>query len=107
MDGGCGRRIVARRTRITTWYARQFRRLVESGTERSRAVARTINALAAADDLPGPVDFQAVEKPVGRAWVRRVGGRNIWLWYRFSDAELMLLTLTTAPPLPLDEPESP
>jgi hypothetical protein len=44
---------------------------------------------------------------VGRAWVRRVGGRNIWLWYRFSDAELMLLTLTTEPPLPLDEPESP
>jgi hypothetical protein len=67
-------------------------------------VARTVNALSAADELPGHSDFEAVEKPVGRAWVRRVGGRNIWLWYRFSDTEVMLLTLTTEPPIPVDEP---
>jgi hypothetical protein len=68
-------------------------------------VARTINAPPAADELPGPSDFEATEKPVGRAWVRRVGGRNIWLWYRFSDGEVMLLTLTTEPPVPLDDPD--
>jgi hypothetical protein len=66
-------------------------------------VARTIDALTSVDDLPGPSDFEAIEKPVGRAWVRRVGGRNIWLWYRFSEVEVMLLTVTTEPPVPLDD----
>src|SRR5262245_20481627 len=103
MDGGCGGRVVARRTRVTTWYARQFGRLITFGSERSLAVARTVNALTSADDLPGPSDFEALEKPIGRAWVRRVGGRNIWLWYRFNDVEVMLLTVTTEPPVPVDE----
>lgn len=94
---------MARRTRVTTWYARQFGRFIKSGSQRSLAVARTVSALTAADELPGPSDFEAVEKPVGRAWVRRVSGRNIWLWYRFNDAEVMLLTLTTDPPVPFDE----
>jgi hypothetical protein len=67
------------------------------------AVARTVNALSAADQLPGTSDFEAIEKPVGRAWVRRVAGRNIWLWFRFNDAEVMLLTLTTEPPVPVDD----
>jgi hypothetical protein len=62
-----------------------------------------VNTLTSADDLPGPSDFEAIEKPVGRAWVRRVGGRNIWLWYRFNDAEVLLLTLTTDPPVPVDD----
>jgi hypothetical protein len=66
-------------------------------------VGRTVQTLAAADELPGPSDFEAIEKPVGRAWVRRVGGRNIWLWYRFNDTELMLLMLTTEPPIPVDD----
>ena len=105
MDGGCGRRVVARGTRVTTWYARQYGRLIKFGSERSLAVARTVNALTSANELPGPSDFEAHEKPVGRAWVRRVGGRNIWLWYRFNEVEVMLLTLTTEPPVPLnDEP---
>lgn len=87
---------MARRTRVTTWYARQFGRLIKFGSERSLAVARTVNALTAADELPGPSDFEAREKPVGRAWVRRIGGRNIWLWYRFNENEVMLLAVTTA-----------
>jgi hypothetical protein len=93
---------VARRTRVTTWYARQFGRLITPPSERSRAVARAVIALTAADELPGPSDFEAIEKPVGRAWVRRVSGRNIWLWYRFNEAEVMLLTVTTEPPIPID-----
>jgi len=76
VDGGCGRRIVARGTRVTTWYARQFGRLIKFGSERSLAVARTVNALTGADELPGPSDFEAEQKPVGRAWVRRVGRRR-------------------------------
>src|SRR5262245_62062126 len=103
LGGGRGRRLVARGTRITTWYARQFGRLSGSGSERSLAIARTVNALTSRDDLPGPGDFEAIEKPVGRAWVRRVSGRNIWLWYRFTNTEVLLLTLTTDPPIPVDD----
>ena len=73
------------------------------GSERSLAVGRTVSALTSADELPGPADFEAREKPVGRAWVRRVAGRNLWLWYRFNDEEVSLLTLTTEPPVPLDD----
>jgi hypothetical protein len=98
---------VARRTRITTSYARQFGRLIKFGSERSLAVARSVNALSAAGELPGTSDFEAVEEPVGRAWVRRVGGRNLWLWYRFNDTEVLLLTLTTEPPVPLDDDSKP
>jgi hypothetical protein len=94
---------VARRARVATWYARQFGRLIRFGSDRSLAIARTINALAAASELPGPSDFEAREKPTGRAWVRRIGGRNIWLWYGFNDDEVMLLTLTTEPPVPIDD----
>jgi len=77
--------------------------LIKSGSERSLALGRTISALIAADVLPGMSDYEALEKPIGRAWVRRVGGRNIWLWYRFNESEVMLLTITTEPPIPFDE----
>lgn len=94
---------MARRTRVTTWYARRFHRFVKFGSERSLAVARTVNAITSADHLPGPSDFEASEIPVGRARVRRVGGRNLWRWYHFNDSEVMLFTVTTEPPIPLDD----
>ena len=47
--------------------------------------------------------MEATLRPVGRAWVRRVKGRNLWLWYRFDDAEVMLIAVTTEPPVPLDD----
>ena len=62
-----------------------------------------MRALIAADKLPGPSDFEATRKPFGRAWVRRVAGRNLWLWYRFDEEEVMLVALTTDPPVPLDD----
>jgi hypothetical protein len=65
-------------------------------------VGRTIGALAAATELPGASDYEASVNPVGKAWVRRVGGRNLWLWYRFTDEELTLVTVTIEPPIPLD-----
>lgn len=94
---------MARRTRVTTWYARQVGRLISPGTERAQAVARSVRALAAAEELPGASDFEAMLRPVGRAWVRRVKGRNLWLWYRFDDAEVMLIAVTTEPPVPLGD----
>lgn len=70
------------------------------------AVARTVRAVTAAEELPGASDFEATKKPFGRAWVRRVGARNLWLWYRFDAQEVMLVALTTEPPVPFDrEPQ--
>jgi hypothetical protein len=59
-----------------------------------------VRALLAADELPAAADFEASGRPMGRAWVRRVGGRNLWLWYRFTDVEVILVTVTTDPPMP-------
>ena len=93
---------MARRVRISTWYARTGGRLLSGGTDRAAAVGRTIGALAVATALPGPSDYEATIHPVGKAWVRRVGGRNLWLWYRFTDEELTLVTVTIEPPIPLE-----
>ena len=89
--------------RISTWYARTAKPFLRHGTPRTDAVGRTTRALAAADVLPGPMDYAAKGHPAGRAWVRRVGGRNMWLWYRFTDDEVVLVTVTTDPPVPLDD----
>ena len=94
---------MARRVRVTTWYARSASKILREGTSRPQAVGRTIRALSGAEDLPGVSDYEATGKRVGRAWVRRVGGRNLWLWFRFTEEELVLLTVSTEPPVPLDE----
>ena len=88
---------------MSTWYARTAGPFLRHGTPRADAVGRTTRALAAADVLPGPMDYEAKAHPVGRAWVRRIGGRNVWLWYRFTDDEVVLVTVTTDPPVPLDD----
>ncbi len=93
---------MARRTRVTTWYARQFGKIAKPGSERALAVARTVRALADTSELPGHADFECSERPVGRAWVRRVAGRNLWLWYRFTADEVLLLAVTTEPPVPIE-----
>lgn len=94
---------MARRVRVSTWYARTAGPTLKHGTPRADSVGRTTRALAAAEALPGPTDYEAKGHPFGRAWVRRVGGRNLWLWYRFTDEELVLVTVTTDPPVPFDE----
>lgn len=93
---------MARRARVATVFARNVGCAVKPGSERALAVARNVRALAAADELPGPSDFEASRKPFGRAWVRRLGGRNLWLWYRFDALEVLLVAVTTDPPVPLD-----
>jgi hypothetical protein len=57
-------------------HARQYGRLIKFGSERSLAVARTVKALTSGDEPPGPSYFEAIERPVGRAWVRRVTAGN-------------------------------
>jgi hypothetical protein len=43
-----------------------------------RAVMSTVRAIADAPQLPGPGDFETEFRP-GRAFVQRVGGRNLWV----------------------------
>jgi hypothetical protein len=69
------------------------------GTRLGAAVGRTVNVLSA-NPLPGPQDFQALIPPTDRAWVRRVPNENVWIWFRFDDGSLLLVTLTNHPPVP-------
>jgi hypothetical protein len=94
---------VARRVRLTSWFTREVARVLPQRSTRGQALGRTLAALANAPRLPGPQDFEATTRPVGRAWVRRVAGRNLWVWYRFDEHEVALATITTDPPLPLEE----
>jgi hypothetical protein len=94
---------VARRLRLSTWFVRHVGEAVRPGTERSRALAAALRALASSPDLPAPQDYQAVRRPTGRAWVRRVAGENLWAWYRLKPEELLVLAVTTEPPLPFEE----
>lgn len=94
---------MARRVRLSTWYARTASKTVCSGSARGAAVARTITALAHADALPGPADYEASRKPLGRAWVRRAGGGNLWVWYRVNDDEVIVAAVSTEPPVPVDD----
>jgi len=96
---------VARRIRITTWYRRTAVPLLTPGSTSARAVGRAVGALADAGTLPGATDYEAEARPVGRAWIRRVGGSNLWIWFRFTGDELVLLTVTAVPPVPADPPD--
>ena len=94
---------MTRVVRITPRYRRNADRLsVVTGSSRGLAVGLTIAALADEDTLPGPHDVRAAVPPTGSAYVRRVLGRNLWIWYTFSGAEVALVALTGDPPVPLD-----
>jgi hypothetical protein len=88
--------------RVSTWYARTAGPQLKHGSPRAESLGRTVRALAAAEVLPGPSDYEAKGHAIGRAWVRRIGGRNMWLWYRFNSDEVVLVTVTTDPPIPID-----
>ena len=102
---GTGEHIVARRIRLTVWYSRTGTSACSTwyaARDRHRS-GRVVRGLADATELPGPQDYESTVKPVGRAWVRRVPDRNLWVWYRVNDDELIVLTVTTEPPVPADE----
>jgi hypothetical protein len=95
---------VTRLLRLTPRYQRDADRLsVVAGSARGRAVGRTLAALMGAATLPGPGDVRALMPPTREALVRRVPDRNLWVWYRERDGELLALALTADPPVPLDE----
>jgi hypothetical protein len=67
-------------------------------------VARVLLALERAGELPDQSDRIAfVPAAAGTgvrklAHVRRVPGRNLWVWYWIADAEVHVVALTDEPP---------
>jgi hypothetical protein len=92
---------MARTARLTPRFlARRDALGVKSGSETSRALGGAIAALARASVLPGPLDQEAAIPPVLRALVRRVPRESLWIWYRFDDEIVTLVSLTDIPPVP-------
>jgi hypothetical protein len=60
-----------------------------------------VRAIADAEALPGPADFETAFAP-GRANARRVSGHNLWVLYRFDATYVDVLTVRNEPPLPAD-----
>ncbi len=95
---------MARVIRLTPLYRRRFEALgLRPRTPAAAAVGATIAALAEAATLPGLLDTRALIPPTSLAYVRRVGGRNLWLWFRVDNVSVWILTITAMPPSPLDE----
>lgn len=61
-------------------------------------------AALANESLPGAHDvashFTVLPDP-GPAYARRVGGRQLWLAYRFDDSTVTILGVNVHPPTPL------
>lgn len=95
---------MSRIPRLTRRYLRNAERLaVVPGSARGRAVGQTIAAVGADAELPAPEDTRALIPPTSVAFVRRVPGRNLWLWYTLSEREVMVVALTADPPVPADD----
>jgi hypothetical protein len=71
------------------------------GSPAQRGVLATVRAVADAESLPGPVDFETAFAP-GRAHVRRVSAHNLWVLYRFDAGHVDVLTVRNEPPVPVD-----
>jgi hypothetical protein len=88
--------------RVTERFNRAVRRLgATSGSPAGVALNKTIRAMLSAK-LPGPQDAEGLMPPVARYWFRRVPAFNLWLWFAFDDGELILVSLTDDPPVPVD-----
>jgi hypothetical protein len=48
------------------------------------------------------LDYETLIPPVQRAWIRRVPGHNLWLFYRVREDVIFLLLVTRTPPVPLE-----
>jgi hypothetical protein len=95
---------VSRVPRLSVGFVRSKRRLgLAPGSAGLRRVLATISAIADADVLPGPIDFETEFAP-GRAHARRVSGQNLWVLFRFDAAHVDVLTVRSEPPVPA-EPE--
>ncbi len=76
---------------------------VVRGSAESEALSATLAALIEAEELPGALDALAAIPPTGRAYVRRVAGWNLWIWYTVPGLEVAAVRLPRIPPVPVDE----
>jgi hypothetical protein len=95
---------VARTPRLDPEFLAQRSALgIVPGSAATRAVGAVISVLCA-EELPGPGDASIIMDPKNARGVsslvhiRRVGGRNLWVWYRERDGFLDLVALTDQPP---------
>ncbi len=87
--------------RLTPGYLRTFSRLSRPWTEPTRrALLATLTGLAEGA-LPGPLDYEVAIPPTRFAWVRRVPGCNLWVFYSFDAEEVRAVALTASRPVPL------
>jgi hypothetical protein len=94
--------VAGRILRVSSTFRRSVEKLgVRAGSPAYRDVSATVRALASAD-IPGPGDYETRFAP-GRARVRRVAGRNLWILYRFDTEHVFIMTTRDQPPVPLDE----
>jgi hypothetical protein len=89
--------------KLTDKFSRSAARLHAVGGETGRKLGRLIRTLESAEVLPAPSDLatlvEADERGVSALWhVRRVPGRNLWVWYSATDHEVTLHALTNVPP---------
>lgn len=75
---------------------------VVRGSDASKAVGRTIAAIVDAKSLPDALDAVAAMPPTGAAIVRRVPGCNVWLWFRVEPNEIVFMTASSTPPVPVE-----
>jgi hypothetical protein len=95
---------VARTLHLSQRFARTVKGAgLLAGSTTYRAMAATLRSLAASDTLPGPLDYVVTVAPVAEAWVRRVTGENLWLYYGFDDTRVFVRAVTRTPPVPIDE----
>lgn len=89
--------------RLTRRYIRNAQRLsIVPGSARGKAVGGVIAALGTEEELPGSEDIRALIPPTGDAFVRRVPGRNLWLWYVLpGDDAVTIIAVTADPPVPV------
>jgi hypothetical protein len=66
-----------------------------------RRIAATVAALERSDGLPGLGDIKTTMLLGGEAWVRKVQGTNLWLWYTFTEENVVLHALADIAPKPL------
>jgi hypothetical protein len=75
---------------------------VRAHSTQSQAIKATEASPAAAEILPGPLDYEVSIPPVHFAWVRRVTDQNLWLYYRVREDVVYLLFVTSVPPVPVE-----
>ena len=92
----------ARILRLTERFDRSVRRLAVQGTAGGRALFSLLSAMQRAE-LPGPQDAETLFPPVARYWFRRVPGHNLWLFFAFSETELIVVSLSRTPPVSLTD----